>query len=162
VADLVREALISIKPQYADAILDGRKTVELRRGRVRFGRGTMLWIYSTLPRGQIEGVAIVGSVVTASPDTIWSRFRAQSGISRQEFDAYARGRDLISAIVIEDVVPARTKLSLRLLRSKIRSFHPPQFMARVDPLGKLKRLLASSLPEIDQPLPQLTLELSAA
>ena len=154
------EALISIKPQYADAILDGRKTVELRRGRVKIGPGSRLWIYSTLPRGQIEGVAVVDGVVTGSPATIWKRYREQACISKQEFDSYADGRDVMSAILIREVIRTEQKLALSLLRSKIRSFHPPQFMARIDPLGKLRALLSSALLD---PLPehQLTLELGA-
>jgi hypothetical protein len=51
----------------------------------------------------------------------------------------------MSAILIKEARPTEAKLRLGYLRSKIRSFHPPQFMLRIDPLGKLKTLLNAAL-----------------
>ena len=41
--------LMSIRPQYAEAILSGEKTVELRRRRPSFSAGTTVLIYSSAP-----------------------------------------------------------------------------------------------------------------
>jgi predicted transcriptional regulator len=51
------DALISIRPGYANAILDGTKTIELRRRVPELVSGTRLWIYATRPTAAVVGVA---------------------------------------------------------------------------------------------------------
>src|SRR6266851_9958504 len=58
-----KDLLISIKPEYASAILEGRKTVELRRKfpeDVAFG--SRLYIYSSSPIQAVVGIASVTRV----------------------------------------------------------------------------------------------------
>src|SRR4051794_32919901 len=43
------DAIISIHPSYADAILAGEKTIELRRRIPNISQGARLWIYATRP-----------------------------------------------------------------------------------------------------------------
>src|SRR5690348_16354315 len=95
------ELLISLKPQYADAILAGQKTVELRRGRVNVNPGARLWIYSTLPRGRIEGSFTVDKVIAGSAATIWRQFGSRAFVSKQAFDEYVLGAKDVSAILIQ-------------------------------------------------------------
>ena len=136
--------LISLKPRHADNVIRGRKTVELRRRRVRIKEGSRLWIYATLPRGTVDCVAIVANVVSGSPKSIWRRYWRQTCIDRDEFYRYVDGEPSITAIVLGTVYPLRQSLSLEELREKLISFHPPQFIQRIDATSRLWRLLVNA------------------
>ena len=47
--------LISIKPEYAQKILDGEKTVELRKTRTRLKPGDIVLVYVSSPQQVIAG-----------------------------------------------------------------------------------------------------------
>jgi hypothetical protein len=70
------DAIISIHPGYADAILAGTKTIELRRRVPKLTTGSQLWIYATRPTGAVIGVVTVQDVTKAHPMTIWKKHRS--------------------------------------------------------------------------------------
>ena len=55
-------ALLSFRQPFAEALLDGRKRHEFRRGTAGFAPGDLLLIYETAPVSQVVGVARVGGV----------------------------------------------------------------------------------------------------
>ena len=63
--------IISIHPNYAEDILIGEKTVELRRRAPRIKEQTKLWIYATRPICAIVGSVVLESNVTKTPDQLW-------------------------------------------------------------------------------------------
>ena len=89
----VLELLISIRPEYADNIVEGVKTVEFRR---RFPpehrvRGATVWIYSTSPVREVIGTAIVMSVERMSTSALWRAYGEQGAVSRCVFEDYFSG-----------------------------------------------------------------------
>lgn len=137
------DILISLAPAYTKAILEGRKTVELRRRRIHVGNGTRVWLYSKAPTARVEGTARVQRIYEADPKGLWSRYSDVVGISRAEFDEYFRGCDQGCAIVLSGaraVVPA---LDLQTMRNRVVGFHPPQFFKRLD-AEEVKVLLQTS------------------
>ena len=127
-----RDILISLAPAYTKAILEGTKTVELRRRRIHVGNGTRVWLYSKVPTAKVEGTARVQRIYDADPQGLWSKYSDAVGISRAEFDEYFRGCSQGCAIVLggaRAVVPA---LDLQTMRSRVSGFHPPQFFKRLD------------------------------
>lgn len=125
------DILISLRPGYAKAILDGSKTVELRRRRVRVDVGTRVWLYSTAPTARIEGSALIQRVHVGDLCGIWSQYSRRIGVSRSEFDEYFRGCKNGCAILLVEVRPITPTVSLSALRKRIGSFHPPQFFKRL-------------------------------
>ncbi|MDE0040937.1 MAG: ASCH domain-containing protein, partial [Candidatus Poribacteria bacterium] len=67
----IQDALISIRPNFAEAILAGKKTVEIRRRIPALQVGTRLWIYATRPLGAIIGTAIVAKIIEGTPTELW-------------------------------------------------------------------------------------------
>ncbi len=63
--------LVSIRPQFAEMIIDGRKTVELRRVRPRVDPGAVIFIYSTTPIQAIVAICLVERIVSDSRATVW-------------------------------------------------------------------------------------------
>ena len=119
------EAIISIYPNHADAILDGRKTIELRRRIPTLPTGTRLWIYATRPTGAIVGYVTIREVSRARPLTIWRKYRAAAAVDYATFAAYFAGAKEAVAILLataKRIVPVTVE-QLREIRD---SFHPPQ------------------------------------
>jgi predicted transcriptional regulator len=104
---MVSDVLMSIRPVYADAILDGSKTVELRRRRPSFTRGSRVLVYSSSPSQQLKGTFDVGLIHGDEPDVLWEKIGEQAGIDRAGFDAYFEGCAMAYAIEVEN--PRRIK-----------------------------------------------------
>lgn len=94
---------LSVKPEYAEHILDGTKKVELRRKFSKKWKGVRMSIYASAPRQAFVGEAKIQEVVSGSPVEIWSRFHDQVGVTRREFDAYTADTEEICALVLSDV-----------------------------------------------------------
>ncbi len=123
----VTDAIISIHPTYADAILAGTKTIELRRRIPKLPSGTKLWIYATRPTAAVIGVATITDVSRADPKTIWKRHRTGAGVDHDSFKEYFNGAQEAIAIVLATVkrVGPITIEQLRGIRNR---FHPPQVL----------------------------------
>jgi predicted transcriptional regulator len=82
-----RVALLSIHPKYADAILDGTKTVEFRRARIASDIDLVV-VYATRPVGQVVGWFRIEDVVEDTPQGLWRRFHDCAGIDRDSYLSY--------------------------------------------------------------------------
>jgi predicted transcriptional regulator len=124
------DAIISIRPSYAAAILAGTKTIELRRRIPRLSSGTRLWIYATRPTGAVVGFVTVKQISRACPRTIWKKHRNGTGVDHASFKAYFVGCREAIAIVLtaaRRVAP----ITIEQLRGIRDSFHPPQVLVRL-------------------------------
>ena len=120
--------LISINPEHVKKIISGEKSIELRRRSIRTSPGERLWIYSTLPVGQIIATATVSEINTDAPKRLWARYSQKIGINRPQFDEYFDGARSGCAIKLEDVHCLESPLSLAYLKSTIDQFHPPSLL----------------------------------
>lgn len=137
--------LLSIQPRFAEAILDGTKTVELRR-RPPLDLPDIAIIYSSGKARSVEGIARIKEVHTSSPSAIWKRFGAVSGVTRQEFFAYFDGSDSASAIELSSPLRAPSAMSLAALR--VVGLEPPQSWRYVDETSSRDILHALGLPPV--------------
>jgi predicted transcriptional regulator len=126
------DILISLAPAYTRAILDGRKTVELRRRRINVSNGSRVWIYSKTPVARIEATAYVHEIHENHPNVLWSDFGNAAGISKAEFDRYFKGCTRGSAMLLERISALAPGIDLATMRSEVAGFHPPQFFKRLD------------------------------
>jgi predicted transcriptional regulator len=120
------EAIISIHPRHAHAILDGKKTIELRRRIPLLPVGTKLWIYATRPLGAVIGTAIINQVVRGDPVEIWQKFGKQSGLERSEYDAYFQGSNEAIGLLLNNAQRSHRNVPIEDLRGLRLGFHPPQ------------------------------------
>lgn len=121
-----RDVVLSIRPQYSEKILDGQKTVELRRRfPVSAPSGTVAYIYSTSPVRAIVGTAEIRDVLKLPVKQIWSEFEDVASIKRGDFDNYFQGVDFGFVLMFEDVRPFSRPVPLSELREKY-GFEPPQ------------------------------------
>ena len=118
--------LISIKPRFAELIFSAKKTVELRRVPPKAKPGDLALVYVSSPTKELQGCFEVARIDSGSPSALWKRCGGQSGISRQAFMEYFRGKTVAHAVVIKRAwkLPAAVRLSS--LRKQKGGFRPPQ------------------------------------
>lgn len=121
-----RDVVLSIRPQYSEKILEGRKTVELRRRfPVSAPGGTVAYIYSTSPIRAMVGAAEIKEVLKLPIEQIWAEFEDTAFIDRDNFESYFQGLDFGFALLFDDVKPFFRPIPLTELREKF-GFEPPQ------------------------------------
>jgi len=134
-----RDVVLSIRPQYSEKILDGRKTVELRRRfPVSVPAGAIAYIYSTSPVRAIVGCAEISEVVKLPVEKIWRAYHAYASIERIDFESYFAGVEEGVALEFANVRPLSRVLDLAELRERF-GFEPPQSFLYVKP--ELRRAL---------------------
>lgn len=123
-----RTLLFSIKPKWADAIISGDKTFELRRRAPKLTLPVSAIIYATAPVCALVASCTMGPVVSGPPVKIWNRVSSSSSVTRTEFDDYFFRCQEAYAIVIASPRRLEKPLSLRYLRDTIQ-FSVPQAWA---------------------------------
>jgi predicted transcriptional regulator len=118
--------LLSLRPEHAEAIFAGTKTVEFRRVRPRVSEGDWVLVYVTSPRKALVGAFEVAEVVTDHPASLWRRFAQCGGITQERFDEYYAGATVAYGILVRRVMRLPEALPLQLLRRRLPGFHPPQ------------------------------------
>lgn len=142
------DAIISIRPHFAEAILSEKKTVELRRRIPPIEVGTRLWIYATRPTGAIVGVATIDTIFRGTPQAVWETYLDRIAISRSDFDRYFAGAREAIGIRLSKVQRVQP-IGIEQLRVWKDGFHPPQVLAGIT-ASEAKRLLQMSSFEEDQ------------
>jgi predicted transcriptional regulator len=127
-----RALLLSLRPRFAAAILNGTKTVELRRTRLSAPSGTPLVLYASSPIMAVVGTATLADRHNASPAAIWRAHRDALGLTRAEFADYLTGVDQATAITIENPQALLDPFTLAWLRRHA-VFQPPQSYRYIAP-----------------------------
>ena len=133
--------LLSIRPQYAEKIFSGEKTVELRRTKPSVEAGDLVLVYTSSPCCALTGAFVVASVVTGTPEVIWRKCGSKARIERNAFNAYYEGAKSAFAIAIERAWTFDRPVTLLELRRRMKGFHPPQSY-RYLPGGTASSLIA--------------------
>lgn len=115
--------LLSIKPEYAEKILNGTKRFEYRKAIPRNQSVRTIVIYATMPVGKVVGEFEVGGVLRDKPSVLWSRTKEASGITRAFFDSYFSGRSEASAIAVNKPTRYAKPLELKAVSGSVT---PPQ------------------------------------
>lgn len=123
VASVADGLFMSIKPHYAERILTGEKTVELRRKSPTRTPSAVV-IYGSGTVKAVMGTADLSGIRTASPAEIWDEYGIHSGIARRAFDEYFAGSDRATALVLENARAAERRIPLPALRHF--GLEPPQ------------------------------------
>lgn len=94
--------LLSIKPKYANAILDGEKLVEFRK--LAFKKEIKrVYIYSSSPEQRIIGYFTIDDIVSDTPRKLWRKFKDVGSISQEDFFEYFADKEIGYSIKIKSV-----------------------------------------------------------
>ena len=130
--DQGRMVVLSLKPRFAEAILAGDKTVELRRTEPRIVVPTRALLYATTPVRAMVGTCVVTGVRTADLADLWREHGSRTGLAYGEFESYFEGVTTGTALALAHPQPFTRILPLQDLRAQPGSFRPPQSFAYVD------------------------------
>lgn len=119
-----RALLISIQPRFAEAILDGSKTLELRRTAPTLVPSALALIYASSPTKALVGSATVLTTLQSTPSDLWSDHREATGVTSDEYQKYFAGRSQAFGLRLAAVERARCPVGLADLRSH--GLEPPQ------------------------------------
>jgi predicted transcriptional regulator len=97
--------LFSVRPEYGNMIMNGTKTVELRRRFSKKWIGHRAVFYATEPVSGLLGQAQIADVNEGSPDKIWKRFGPAIKCGRQYYENYVVGCKNVFAISLKDPNP---------------------------------------------------------
>lgn len=121
-----RRLLLSLKPLYAEAILAGTKTIELRRTRPRINVPTEALIYASSPRCALIGTCRVTDVLEFTPKGMWRLHRHRASIEFAAFKEYFDGCETAYGLVIEAASRLPNEVTLPRIRNTWDGFQPPQ------------------------------------
>ena len=113
---------MSIHPEYANAILDGSKTVEFRKRGLAPDVKTVL-VYATSPVQRVIGEFEIECIVQMSPDDLWREAGPLGGIDEETFRNYYGSCDRAAGILVAEprrylqAVPLASLLGVRAPQS---------------------------------------------
>lgn len=117
---------ISIKEEYANQILEGKKHIELRKSKPNVNAGDHIIIYCTSPVKAIVGTAQVKDVISHTPNQMWRLHSKKLGIRRKDYFDYYTNADRAVGIVLSDVQKLCFNICLSLIKKQLPFFTPPQ------------------------------------
>jgi predicted transcriptional regulator len=99
-----RDVLVSVQPKFASKIVEGSKTVELRRKfRETAATGAFALIYCSSPVRAAVGYARIHEVLRLPTARLWREHGVAACISKKEFDDYFRGQNFGFAIILDKI-----------------------------------------------------------
>ena len=127
-----RMVVLSLKPRFAEAILAGVKTVEVRRTEPKIVVPTRALLYAASPVRALLGTCIITSVRSTDLAALWREYGSDAALSHEEFLRYFEGVDVGTALTLTEPQRFSRRVPLQDMRAKPKSFRPPQSFAYVD------------------------------
>ncbi|NME50812.1 ASCH domain-containing protein [Enterococcus cecorum] len=114
------KALLSIKPEFVDEIMSGRKRFEYRKKVFKRKDVTTIVVYATKPFGKVVGEFEVDEIIEDDLDILWQETKRYSGIAKKFFDEYFKDRDSGFAIKIKNFTAYDVPIDLSEYDSNIK------------------------------------------
>jgi predicted transcriptional regulator len=105
--------LLSIKPEYAFKIFEGKKKFEFRKIIFKNPNVKTVVVYASSPVQQVIGEFEIEDILTSHPNSIWEETKEYSGISEDFFYEYFANREIAHAIKIKKTKKYDRPLSLK-------------------------------------------------
>ena len=118
-------AILSIKPQFVEEIVAGKKKFEYRKS-VFKQPVEKVFVYASAPISKVIGEFQPVDVVVGTPGDVWKETNKFSGITKNFFDEYYKGRKTAYAIVIQNFVKYDCQVNLP------KGMHAPQSYCYVE------------------------------
>lgn len=137
--------LLSVRPRYANKILRGEKTVELRRVRPKVAPGDVIVMYVSSPQREVQALLTVQRVFETDTETLWDEVGREAGVTESEYRKYFEGSTTGVGIELCVAKALREPVTLDDLRLMSPGFRPPQSYRYVAGLAAGIRSLFSEL-----------------
>src|SRR6266567_763223 len=98
-------AIISIKPVYANQILAGTKTIELRKSAMGLTENDVILVYSSAPEQRFSFWFRIGRVESLPVRKMWDLNEKQLGIGFEDYSLYFSGLEFAVGFHIAQLQP---------------------------------------------------------
>lgn len=121
-----RTLIVSIKPEFAEKIFNGTKTIELRKSTPSVSPGDMVVVYCTDPVKAVLGVCKVKEVIKLEPSLMWKKHNRSLGIDQKRYNQYFQNSNIAVGIKLTSICKLEQSLSLKFVKKLFPLFQPPQ------------------------------------
>jgi predicted transcriptional regulator len=143
-------AILSIKPIYANQILAGEKTIELRKSSMGLSKGDIILVYSSSPEQRFHFWFQIQKIEKLPVNKMWQKHYKHLGIDYESYESYFKDTHEAVGLHIGKIQPF-LPIPLREAEKLIPGFVPPQGIIWLrDEFGRFKKFLS----EISCPLPK--------
>lgn len=118
--------LLSIKPEYVNKIVAGKKKYEFRKFHCREDVDTIV-IYATAPAKQVIGEVSIVDIIEDAVDEVWKQTQTEGGITKKAFREYYKNRRVAIAYRLGEVMQYDEPMSL----SEVGLSYVPQSFAYI-------------------------------
>jgi len=105
--------LLSIKPEFAFKIFEGKKRFEFRKVIFKNPNVKTIVVYASSPVQRVIGEFDIDNILTSDPTEIWRLTKKYSGISEDFFYRYFADREIAHAIKIKNIKKYKQQLHLQ-------------------------------------------------
>lgn len=116
---------LSIKHIYAERIVSGVKTIELRKRPIGMELGDLILLYETIPDSVIRGGFIADKTLSLPPSEMWKQQRHIMGVDKDFYDAYFENCELAYGTLVYQSF-SFPPISLKKLQELCSGFVAPQ------------------------------------
>lgn len=106
------KVLLSIKPEFAFKIFEGKKKFEFRKVIFKNPNVKTVVVYASSPVQQVIGEFEIENILSSDPNDIWKQTKKDSGISEDFFYEYFADREIAHAIKIKKTKKYRRPLDI--------------------------------------------------
>ncbi len=131
--------LMSLRPEFAELILRGHKTIEFRRKFSKKYQGATIVFYITRPVKRFMFMAVIEQVDHQQKTRLWKTHKHNGGISEDLFDRYFSGTDFGYAIRLSNIRNIPNQLDLKRAQQIYPRLRPPQSFQRLERKSPLMR-----------------------
>lgn len=121
------KVILSIKPQFAERIFEGSKKFEFRRSIYKNRDVNKIVVYASAPISKIVGEFEVNEVLNHEINSLWKETKEYSGISKQYYLDYFKGKESGYAIKIDNPKKYKKQKCIR----ETYGITPPQSFAYI-------------------------------
>jgi len=115
--------LLSIKPEYSQAIFSGKKAFEFRKAIFKEKSVNKVYVYESMPTGKVVGEFEIENIISKDPEDLWAETSDFSGITKEFFDEYFKDRCLGHSLKVKN---AKKYQDPKSLEDMFNIKHPPQ------------------------------------
>lgn len=116
---------LSIKHIYAERIISGIKTIELRKRPIGMELGNLILLYETAPDSIIRGGFIADKTISLPVSKMWDRYNSIMGVEKEFYDSYFENCEVAYGTLIYQSFCFH-ELSLEQIYNLCPGFVPPQ------------------------------------
>lgn len=129
------DVLLTIKPKYVKAILEGEKRFEFRREIFKHREVNRAYIYASSPVKKIVAMFEIGDILEDDPVHLWDSVKDYAGINDLDFFQYFKGKSKAYAIEIQHLQKFDHPIDPR---KSLPGFVPPQSFCYLDGIPQAK------------------------